>query len=117
MPKSHQEWKESRGFDAAYFLKEADKIGPATRWAIEHILVSRIHEAQSYNSCQGIIRLGKQNSNERLELAAMRCQKVEKVSYAMLKRILLLKLDQQSEEPDLFKVPKHENIRGPESYQ
>ncbi len=117
MPKSHQDWKESRGFDAAYFLKEADKIGPATRWAIEHILVSRIHESQSYNSCQGIFQLGKKNSNERLELAAQRCQKVEKASYSMLKRILLLKLDQQSEEPDLFKVPKHENIRGPESYQ
>jgi len=117
MPKNHVEWKKSRGYNAAYFLQEAEKIGPATRWAIGHILVSRIHEAQSYNSCKGIFSLGEKHSPQRLEQAALRCQKVDKASYSMLKRILLHKLDQLTDQPDLFSTPAHENIRGPEAYQ
>lgn len=57
MPQNHTEWEKARGFNAAYFLAEAEKIGAATRWAVEHILVSRIHETQSYNSCQGLLKL------------------------------------------------------------
>ena len=117
MPHSHSEWKKARGYNEAYFLAQADKIGPATRWVIEHVLVSRIHQAQSYNSCKGIFQLGKKYSNERLEAASLRCQKVEKASYSMLKRILLHKLDQVTDQVDLFNMPEHENIRGPEAYQ
>lgn len=117
MPKSHSEWKKARGYNAAYFLQEADKIGTATRWVIQHILVSRIHEAQSYNSCRGILSLGKKYTLERLELASLRCQKVEKASYGMLKRILFHKLDQVTDQPDLFTPPTHDNIRGPGAYQ
>ena len=31
MPKSHLEWKKAQGYDAAYFLEQAEKIGSATR--------------------------------------------------------------------------------------
>jgi len=117
MPKSHQEWKKSRGYDAAYFLAEAEKIGPATRWAISHILVSRIHEPQSYNSCRGVLSLAKKYSCERLEQAALRCQKVEKTSYSMLKRILSHNLDHIQEQVNYQTSGTHENIRGPENYQ
>ena len=117
MPKTHIEWKKSRGYNAAYFLAEAEKIGPATHWAIRHILVSRIHEPQSYNSCKGILSLGRKYSSERLERAALRCQKVDTASYSMLKRILLHKLDQTSDQPDLFSPPRHRNIRGPQTYK
>ena len=51
MPKKHIEWKKSQGYDAAYFLEQAQKIGDATCWAFGHILTSRIHQSQSYNSC------------------------------------------------------------------
>jgi hypothetical protein len=117
MPRSHSEWKKSRGYDAAYFLREAKQIGPATHWAIEQTLGSRMHEAQSYNSCKGIFSLGRKHSTERLELAALRCQQVGKTSYSMLKRILRHNLDQVSEQPGLFTSPVHENIRGPETYK
>ena len=117
MPRSHAEWKKARGYNAAYFLAQADKVGPATRWVIEHVLVSRIHPAQSFNSCKGIFQLGKKYSPQRLEAASLRCQKVQKASYSMIKRILFHQLDQLIEHPDLFNMPKHENIRGPQAYQ
>jgi len=117
MPQNHSEWKKARGFNAAYFLSEAQKIGVATRWAVEHILISRIHETQSYNSCQGLLRLANKYSKVRLENAAARCQKVGKASYSMIKRILIHKLDMESDQLELFNMPEHDNIRGPEAYQ
>ena len=117
MPRNHIEWEKAQGFNAAYFLQEADKIGPATRWAIQHILLSRIHEAQSYNSCQGILGFAKKYSPLRLENANLRCQKIGKVSYHMIKNILVRKLDMETDQLELFKIPKHKNIRGPEAYQ
>ncbi len=117
MPKNHFEWKKAQGYNETYFLEQAEKIGPATCWAIGHILVSRIHQAQSYNSCKGVLHLGKKYSTQRLEKAALRCQKVGKTSYSMIKRILIAKLDQQTDQPDLFSTPTHKNIRGPEAYR
>jgi len=117
MPQAHQHWREIKGYNAQYFLTQAQKIGPATHWAIEHVLISKIHEAQSYKSCLGILRLGTSFSNERLEHAADRCRKVNKVNYGMLKRILRLKLDQAKEEPHQIAIPFHDNIRGAGNYQ
>lgn len=117
LPKSHREWKKARGYNAAYFLREAEKIGPATHWAVEHILVSRIHEAQSYDSCRGLLRLAQKYSTVRMENAARRCHKVGKASYSMIQRILIHKLDMQSDQLELFNIPLHDNIRGPETYQ
>ena len=117
MPKSHLEWQKAQGFNAAYFLSEAEKIGPATRWAIQHILLSRIHESQSYNSCQGLLRFVEKYSSVRLENANLRCQKIGKVSYHMIKNILVRKLDLEQDQLKLFNIPEHENIRGPQAYQ
>ncbi len=120
MPRSHREWKKAKGFDAAYFLSQAEQIGPATRWAIQHILLSRIHEAQSYGSCQGILGFAKKYNSERLERAALRCQKADKASYYMIKNILVRKLDTVDDQLELFDsltIGEHENIRGPEAYQ
>jgi hypothetical protein len=117
MPRNHQEWRKAQGFDAAYFLAQAEQIGPTTRWAISQALLSKIHETQTYNSCKGILALAQKYSPQRLEKAALRCQKAGKASYGMLKRILQLNLDQQDEQLDLFTSVKHENIRGPEAYQ
>lgn len=117
MPKQHLEWKKAQGYDAAYFLDQSGKIGPATKWAVQQVLISRFQEAQAYNSCKGILYLGKTYSNERLERAAKRCKEVNKATYGMLKRILKLKLDQVEEEPAQLSLGLHENIRGPEHYQ
>jgi hypothetical protein len=117
MPKSHSEWKKARGFNEAYFVSQAKKIGPATSWVIGHVLLSRIHQPQSYNSCLGILRLGEKYSNKRLENACLRCQKIGKASHKMIKNILFRNLDKQTEPPNIFSTPRHENIRGPEAYQ
>ena len=117
MPRAHQEWKKAQGYNGEYFLGEAEKIGPATRWAIQDILLRKIHQAQTYNSCKGVLSLAKKYSDERIEKAAQRCQKVGKVSYSMLKRILVAKLDQAPEKPEQLSIPFHENLRGADQYQ
>ena len=117
MPKNHQQWREAEGHKAPYFRKMATKIGPATYWAMEQVLASRMHQAQTYRSCMGILGLGRQFSNTRLENAARRCQKVGKANYSMLKNILNANLDKKEEQPSLFDIPDHDNIRGPEAYE
>jgi len=117
MPRNHIEWKESQGYDAAYFLDQAQKIGEATCWAIGHILSSRIHQSQGYNSCRAILQLAKHYSNERLEKAALRCQNINKASYSLLNNILSKNMDRHTQEITLFKTPEHTNIRGAEEYQ
>jgi transposase len=117
MPGNHQEWQKARGYDAAYFIGQAQKIGPATEWAMGQVLVSRFHQTQSYRSCLGILSLAKKFTPQRLENAAKRCQGATKASYNMLKNILERKLDQEPEQLQIFTPPDHDNIRGPEAYQ
>lgn len=117
MPKAHKEWKEAQGYNGEYFLAQADKIGPATRWAIQDILNRKIHQAQGYNSCKGVLSLARKYSNQRMEQAAKRCQGVNKVSYHMLKRILRHNLDKADPPPEQLSIPFHENLRGAENYQ
>lgn len=117
MPRHHQEWKKAQGYDAAYFLEQGRLIGPATQWAIQQVLLSRIHQPQAYNSCKGILQLAKKNTPTRLERAAKRCQTAGKATYNMLKRILQLNLDEVQEQPVQLSLGLHENIRGPEYYQ
>jgi transposase len=117
LPRHHLEWKKAQGYDAAYFLEQARLIGPAAEWVMKQVLLSRIHEAQTYNSCKGILHLAKKHTPQRLEHAAKRCQAVEKATYTMLKRILQLRLDQGEETPVPRQLGLHENIRGPEYYQ
>ncbi len=117
MPRHHQEWKKAQGYDAAYFLEQGGLIGPATQWAIQQVLLSRIHEPQAYNSCKGILQLAKKHTPARLEQSAKRCQTAGKATYNMLKRILQLNLDQVEEQPLQLSLGLHENIRGPEYYQ
>jgi len=117
MPQNHQEWKKSRGYDAAYFIKQGSQIGEATHWAIEFIIRSAIHPPQSFNSCQGVLSLGRKYSNDRLEKACARCQKIDKVSYTLIKNILARNLDVEEEGTDLFTPPIHKNIRGPKYYR
>ena len=117
MPRHHLEWKKAQGYDAAYFLEQGRLIGPATQWAMQQVLLGRIHEPQAYNSCKGILHLAKKYSAERLEKAAIRCQTGGKATYNMLNRILQLNLDKQEEQmPTQLSLGLHENIRGPEYY-
>ena len=118
MPKRHQEWKQAQGYDGAYFLRQAQMIGPVTHWAVQQVLISRIHEAQAFNSCKGILKLADKYTAERLESASRRCQKAGKATYGMLKRILQKGLDQEPDDSGgQLRLGMHENVRGPGQYQ
>jgi Transposase and inactivated derivatives len=117
MPKKHQTWKEIKGYDAQYFLNAAQKIGEATHWAVQHVLLSRVHEQQAYQSCKGILGLAKRYTVKRLENAALRCRPAGKVSYGMLKNILVKKLDQADPHAAQQCLPTHQNIRGARAYR
>lgn len=117
LPKNHAEWREAEGYNGAYFRSWASKIGPATQWAIGKILLTKIHEPQTYRSCQGVLSLAKQYGEDRLENASVRCRTTGQATYRMLKNILDRGLDLQDTQPDLFTPPSHENIRGPQAYQ
>ena len=117
MPRSHAEWKKARGFNAAYYIGLGNKIGPGAAWAIEHIIRSATHLPQSFNSCMGIMKLVEKYSEQRVENACLRCQKIDKVTYRMIKNILRKNLDQQDEQGELFSPPEHKNIRGSDAYK
>jgi hypothetical protein len=116
-PRKHIEWLKTEGYDAAYFRAWARKIAPVTEWAIGQILLTKIHEPQTYRSCLGTLALAKKYGDNRLENAAIRCQTAGKATYSMLRNILAKGLDQQAEQNDFFTPPEHDNIRGPAAYQ
>lgn len=117
MPKHHREWKQAMGYNAAYFVSQAERIGPATQWAIEQVLISRFPESQSYNSCKGILHLARTSGDQRMENACLRCQANGKATYQMIKNILKHNLDLQEEPPESWDMGTHDNIRGAEYYQ
>ena len=117
MPKSHQEWKRSRGFNGDYFRAKARAIGPATEWAIEQVLASRYHESNTYGTCQGVLRLSEKHGADRLESAAAYLQPHGKAGYRRLVNVLDKRLDLVVKPPDLFTSLDHENIRGGANYQ
>ena len=120
LPKCHEEWLKTRGYEAKDFYDQADKIGKATRWAIAQLMVGKLHEAMAFKSCEGTLRLAKNYSAQRLESACQRCRDIGKVNYKMLENILKKKLDLTNPEEEIlknYKPPEHENIRGPQAYQ
>jgi len=119
MPEKHLKYLEQRGWDAEYFRKQADQIGPATRWAIDQILASKQLIEQTYNACLGVIGLKNKYSSDRLEQACLRAQTTLRASYGIINNILKNGTDKLplSSQIDLFSTPEHSNIRGSTHYQ
>lgn len=116
MPEKHRYYTRQKGWNAEYFEQEASQVGKATLHVVQRILKSRNFYEQTYNSCLGILRLGKQYSPQRLESACQRIQDAPLVNYGMVANILKRHLDKTSPGPELF-TPPHEQIRGSENYQ
>jgi transposase len=110
MPKSHRahlEWTPSR------ITNWAATIGPCTAKMTEQILASRPHPEQGYRSCLGIIRLGKEYSNERLERACGWALRHRAISYRSVAAILKNNRDRlDATEAPQAALPLHENVRG-----
>jgi transposase len=118
MPEHHLRYKESLGWDAEYFLSLATNIGECSVEVFKKVLTSREFIEQTYLSCKGLKRLSERYGPKRFEAACQRAMKGSRVTYGMIKNILEKNLDKQTDpQEDLFTIPRHDNIRGAQSYQ
>jgi transposase len=119
MPEGHLHFFEQQGWTADYFLQQAQKTGPSTHAYIGMVLKGRHFTEQTYNACRGLLRLGKQYGKERLEAACRRALQGAVFNYRTIQNILVNNLDKQHPDVqgDLFRIPDHNNQRGPEHYQ
>ena len=115
-PANHAEVVRSKAWDADYFLAQARLVGPDTTVYIQRVLDAKIFPEQTYNSCLGILRLGKHYSDERLEAACHRALASSSSNYGVINNILKNGLDKTKDLPEGY-IPRHENIRGNGAYQ
>lgn len=115
MTPAHQQVE---GWNAKRLLDWAQKIGPNTHATVEHMLGSRRHPQQSYRACLGVLRMGRDYSNPRLEAACSRALALNAANYRSVSSILKNGLDKQSQtEAAQTTLPlTHSNVRGPEYY-
>jgi transposase len=115
MPTSHQkylDWTPDR------MSAWASKTGAATAQTITMVMKTRSHPQQGFRTCMGIMRLGKEYGQDRLEAACSRALTIGSPSYKRIQAILKKGLDRlplQKEVPQTSCI-HHANIRGPEYY-
>ena len=116
MPKSHRahlEWTPGR------LLNWALSIGPATRDVAQYQLESKPHPEMGYRACLGLMRLARQYTAVRLELACIRARALRAMTYRSVAAILKAGLEQQPlpapRQIDLA-LPVHANVRGSKYY-
>jgi len=117
MPVHHQHMTRLRGWDGDHFEQQAKLVGPATLQVISRILKSKVFYEQTYNSCLGILRLGKEYGNDRLEAACLRVADSPVVNYGIIANILKKNLDKVISIKDVSPIPPHDQIRGADLYQ
>jgi hypothetical protein len=115
---SHRCYLEQRGWCQDDFIEMAARIGENTGKSIDRLLTSRVFIEQTYDSCIGVLQLGKKYGNDRLELACKRANLGSRVNYKIIKNILENNLDklQVQESLSILFIPEHTNIRGPQAY-
>jgi transposase len=117
MPVHHQHMTRQRGWDGNYFEQQAKLVGPATLQVFTRILKSKVFYEQTYNSCLGILRLGKEYGNDRLEAACPRVADSPVVNYGIIANILKKNLDKVISIKEFSPIPPHDQIRGADLYQ
>ncbi len=115
MPANHVYMHERKGWNVDSFMNQAEVIGPATKSFIARILSSKVFPEQTFNSCLGIFRLGKQYGQDRLEAACKRAQDSPFANFGIIQNILKNGLDKTKESAQQ-RIPTHENIRGKINY-
>jgi transposase len=117
MPKAHREYAE---WTPQRLLAWAGKAGPATAAVIEQIMAQRLHPQQGFRSALGIMRLGKQYGDERLEAACTRAHQLGAFSRKSIESILRHGLDRQQLlipiNDNQTPIDDHEHIRGADYY-
>jgi transposase len=114
MPRAHREYAE---WTPQRLISWAATAGKATARVVETILSRKIYPEHAFNSCLGVISLGRRFGNERLEAACERALAIKGVHYKSIKSILENKLDQKPlpKQLELLSVT-HDNIRGADYY-
>ena len=115
MPASHRAHLQ---WTPAKLIAWGERIGAATagvvRWQMEH----RAHPEQGYRACLGLMRLGREFGNDRLEAACARAQSIRAPHYRSVKSILACGLDRQDSRrldgagSTVSPMPSHDNVRG-----
>ncbi|MBU1471597.1 MAG: IS21 family transposase [candidate division Zixibacteria bacterium] len=111
MPRAHREYAE---WTPERLVRWASKSGGATAEVVERILSSRPHPQQGFRSCLGIMRLGKQYGQDRLEAACGRALAINATSYKSIESILKRGLDRVPLPQRQLQLPviEHANVRG-----
>jgi transposase len=115
MTAAHQEVK---GWSPQRLSDWAARIGPHTCAVVTSVLGQRRHPQQGYRACLGILRMGKEFGDDRLEAACDRAIAVGTPSYRSLLSILKHGLDRKPlSAPAQTSLPfAHANVRGPDYY-
>ena len=110
--RAHAEWTPSR------LIRWAEKVGPATGELVARILESRPHPEQGYKAVLGLMRLGRQHGNPRLDAASARAIALGSCRFHTVKNILATGQDRLPLEPpaETAPTPTHANIRGADYY-
>ena len=117
MPINHRHVAQQQGWDGEDFERQAKAVGAAALQVISRVLKSKIFYQQTFNSCLGILRLGKQYGNDRLEAACQRAVNAPVVNYGIIANILKRNLDKVNTSPVVSPIPSHDQIRGADVYQ
>ena len=109
---------EVKGWSPQRLSDWAARIGPHTCAVITSVLGQRRHPQQGYRACLGILRMGKEFGDDRLEAACDRAIAVGTPHYRSLLSILKHGLDRKPvSAPTQTSLPfEHANVRGPNYY-
>jgi transposase len=116
MPKSHRahaEWSPKR------LIQWGESIGVNTGSIVEHLLRSKPHPEQGYRACLGLLALGREYGDQRLEAASALALRLGSPTRKSVKSILESGRDRRSlsaTEPLALELPAHKNVRGPGYY-
>lgn len=116
MPPNHIAFKHGQGHNAAYFLEEAEAIGPNTKTVVDKILHSYKYAEQGYRSCHGMLSLRRTYGRDRLENACRRIASSPVATYTMVKNILTKNLDQPVDAGVAARTPENDYVRGPQAF-
>ena len=115
MPASHQA---HRQWSPGKLVRWGASIGPHTEQVVTHQLERMPHPEQGYRACLGLMRLGRQYGNDRLEAAATRAVTLGAMRYRNVASILKSGLDRaplplpSPTQTELALPAAHENLRG-----
>lgn len=117
MPESHLAYERNRSQNAASLIDRAEHIGPFTKWAVENILQNTTFPQQAYNTCNGVMSLGRTYGYDRLESAAALLKaETGKAGYKLLSNILKNKRDIVGANTIISKIPQNDEVRGASAY-